>query len=167
MVQANDLEKMLALQGLDQSQLEKLATIADKGRYPADKVLFRHRERLTHYNLLLEGKVALTLAPEGEEPFTLEIIEPGRSFGISALIPGKRGSANAVCQEDSTVIHLPAKEMLELFEQDSDMGYRFMYRVLPSFKTRMHQRTRQYILSVEQHPEIQQALESLGHVFHG
>jgi CRP-like cAMP-binding protein len=101
------------------------------------------------------------------EPLTLGVVEPGRSFGISALIPGKRSTANAVCQEDSTVIHLPENKMLELFEQDGKLGYCFMYRVLRIFKSRMNQRTRQFLLSLEQHPEIQPDFEGLGHISFG
>jgi CRP-like cAMP-binding protein len=158
---------MHALQELDRSQMEKLAAIADKAEYPAGTVLFRHRQQLTNYNLLLKGSVALTVELDAGEPLTLGVVEPGRSFGISALIPGKRSTANAVCQEDSTVIHLPENKMLELFEQDGKLGYCFMYRVLRIFKSRMNQRTRQFLLSLEQHPEIQPDFEGLGHISFG
>jgi CRP-like cAMP-binding protein len=167
MVYANELKGMHALQELDRSQMEKLAAIADKAEYPAGTVLFRHRQQLTHYNLLLKGSVALTVELDAGEPLTLGVVEPGRSFGISALIPGKRSTANAVCQEDSTVIHLPENKMLELFEQDGKLGYCFMYRVLRIFKSRMNQRTRQFLLSLEQHPEIQPDFEGLGHISFG
>lgn len=167
MVSANELSGMHALQELDRSQLEKIATIADKAEYPAETVLFRQRQQLTHYNLLLEGSVALTLDAGGGEPLTLGVVDPGRSFGVSALIPGKRSTATAVCQKDSTVIHLPEKKMLELFEQDGRLGYCFMYQVLRIFKARMNQRTRQFLVSLEQHPEIQHAFEGLGHISYG
>ncbi len=167
MVNANDLEGMQALQELNQDQLQKLAAIGHKSRYVADTVLFRHREKLDYYNLLLEGEVGLTLDVDSRESLPLEVIKPGRSFGISALIPGKRGSARAVCRRDSTVIHLPGDKMLDLFERDSDMGYRFMCREVRSFKSRMHQRTRQFVLVIEYYPEFEQALEKMGHVFYG
>ena len=167
MVFAEELSGIHALQELDKPQLKKLAAIAEKTQYPAGTVLFRHRQQLTHYNLLLEGSVALTLELEEGEPMTLGVVEPGRSFGISALIPGKRSTANAVCQEESTVIHLPEDKMLELFEEDGWLGYCFMYQVLRIFKSRMNQRTRQFLVSLEQHPEIQHAFESLGHISYG
>jgi CRP-like cAMP-binding protein len=167
MVSANELSGMYALQELDGSQLEDLAAIADKARYPAGSLLFRHRQRLTHYNLLLEGSVALTLDVGEGEPLTLGVVEPGRSFGVSALIPGKRSTATAVCQKDSVVIHLPENKMLALFERDGRLGYSFMYQVLRIFKARMNQRTRQFLVSLEQHPEIQHAFEDLGHISYG
>lgn len=167
MVYADELSGMYALQELDRSQLEKLAAIAEKAQYPAGTILFRHRQQLTHYNLLLEGSVALSLDAGEGEPLTLGVVEPGRSFGISALIPGKRSTATAVCQEDSTVIHLSEKKMLELFEEDGKLGYCFMYQVLRIFKARMNQRTRQFLVSLEQHPEIQHAFEGLGHISYG
>ena len=167
MVHVDELKGMLALQELDESQLEKLAGIAEKSQYPAGTVLFRQRQQLTQYNLLLEGSVALTLIVEGGEPLTLGVVDPGRSFGVSALIPGKRSTANAVCQEDSTVIHLPEDRMLELFDRDGRLGYCFMYQILRIFKSRMSQRTRQFLLSLERHPEIQHAFEDLGHMSYG
>jgi CRP/FNR family cyclic AMP-dependent transcriptional regulator len=167
MVHADELSGMHALQDLDRSQTEKLAAIATKEEYPAGTVLFRHKQKLTHYNLLLEGSVALTIDLDQGDPLTLGVVEPGRSFGISALIRGKRSTANAICQKDSTVIHLSEEKMLELFEQDGKLGYCFMFRVLRIFKSRMNQRTRQFLVSLEQHPEIQPAFQGLGHISFG
>ncbi len=161
MVQVEDLKRMEILRELEAPHLEKLATIAEKARYASGTVLFEHGQSLERFSLLLEGRVDLTLDVGGEEPLTVAEVEPGISFGISALIPGKRSASKAVCREVCTVIHLPRDQALELFDQNGELGCRFMYQVLRTFKSRMNQRTQQFLYCLETHPEMRDAIEEL------
>jgi hypothetical protein len=54
--------------------------------------------------------------------------------------------------------------MSELFEQDWDLAYHFMYRMVRIFKSVMDHRTSIFLKSLENHPDIQRELKDLDHL---
>ncbi len=164
MVELDDLRRIKILESLSDEMLGQISTVAQLKDFEAGTILFRRNEKLEYFYLVLSGNVALEVESSEGGTMTLAQVLPGNSFGISTFIPGTRSSATAQCLERCRLIILPGKEVLDLFEQDGHLGYTFMLQVMRIFKSRMTQRTRLFLRSLERHPEIQSAFRDLGHM---
>jgi len=166
---AQILKSAKIFQDMPEDMLEKVAAIGEIVVREEDTVLFWQKEKLEYFYLVLEGEIALRLEPPiaGTEPMHLGVVSPGYSCGISTFIPGTRSSATGVCTQQCRLIRIEGSRMLDLFESDGKLGYTFMIKVMRIFKTRLNQRTRLFLRSLERHPEIQAAFQDLGHMSYG
>jgi CRP-like cAMP-binding protein len=83
-------------------------------------------------------------------------LEPGTCFALSSLIPGSVSQNSAICAESCELLTLPAQELHELFSENNELGYLFMYRIMRIFKERMDHRTQLFLRALENHPELQE-----------
>jgi CRP-like cAMP-binding protein len=167
-VDAKTLKSVKIFEDMPQAMLEEVAELCEIVECEADTVLFRQKQKLDYFYLVLEGGILLQLEPiAGEEPLKLGIVTSGYSCGISTFIPGTKSSSSGICAEKSRLVRIKGTRMLDLFESDGKLGYTFMVKVMRIFKTRLNQRTRLFLRSLERHPEIQAAFQDLGHMSYG
>lgn len=85
---------------LSKDDLEALAEKAQRRRFRSGQVIFHKDDPGTHFYLILEGKVRISLpSPQGDE-ITLAILGPGELFGEFSLLDGEPRSATATAAED-------------------------------------------------------------------
>ncbi len=164
MISKQELRRMYVLRDIPDKDLEKIAAVAKLQLYSADSVLFRQNEELDYFYMVLSGQISLSIDVVSDVSIILGTVRPGYSCGISAFIPGSRSSSTAVCDESCELICLSASRMQALFEQDWDLAYHFMYRMVRIFKSVMDHRTSIFLKSLENHPEIQKELKDLDHL---
>jgi CRP-like cAMP-binding protein len=164
MISKQELRRMYVLKDIPERDLERIAEVAQLQIYSADSILFRQNEELKYFYMVLSGQISLSIDVVSDVSIILGTVRPGYSCGISAFIPGSRSSSTAMCDESCELICLSAARMSELFEQDWDLAYHFMYRMVRIFKSVMDHRTSIFLKSLENHPDIQRELKDLDHL---
>jgi CRP-like cAMP-binding protein len=129
---------------LDDSQLNRIAMLAEERQYQSGAVVFREGKPATALYFLLEGSVDLYYTLGGlkhnvvEKGISVGEINPGEPFGISALIEPHVLTATASVAADSRVIEIDAAALRSLFERDRKLAYLFYHQAAKSAIERLH-----------------------------
>lgn len=159
MVTPENLKQIFLFQDLPDPDLQKLGAVANFYDAEADTVLFHRGEKLETFYLLSQGKVRLYCRSNKGLVLNLSEVTPGCAFGVSSFIAGTESLASALCLEPCRLITLSGSVMKSLFLEDPRLGYTIMRRVVQLFKSRMNQRTEQFLHSLSRHPDIQACLQ--------
>lgn len=159
MVPTEELKQIALLKDLSEEVLEKIGAVAELADFAQETVLFQENQKLKTFYMLLKGRVLLRCTSSAGAVLPLGEVLPGSSFGVSSFIPGTRSSATAVCTEPCRVIGLSGEKLTAVFQADPGLGYTIMLRVVQLFKSRMNQRTEQFLGSLTRHPDIKSALQ--------
>ena len=154
MVGIDTLKKIHFLQGLSDDILEKIGAVAQLETFDEEAILVRQDQKLHLIYMLISGKIFSNCRSSSGAALTLEELSPGQTFGVSALIGDSLATFTAICAEESTVITLSADQMLTLFEQDYQVGYVVMQKVVELCKSKMNKHTRQFLHSLAIHPAM-------------
>ncbi len=154
MIDKETLTQILLFQDLPEATLDKIAHEASLDDYPEGTLLFYQNRDLSDFYMLLSGQVVLKAQSPAGEILTLERVAPGSCFGFSAFMGESRSSFNGVCAEKCRIISISGERILQLCEQDGDLGYAFMLKVVKLFKSRMEKHTIYFLNSITNHPEI-------------
>jgi len=164
MVGIQELQQIHVLRDLPHGMLESISSIASIHLYSADTILFNQNEQLEYFYMVLSGSVMLELVASQDITITLGVVQPGYTFGISTFIPNARSGSTARCAESSELIRLSGTEMTRLFEQEPELGYHFMLRVVRVFRSVLGHRTTMFINTLAKHPEMQSLFGDLKHL---
>ena len=164
MVGIQDLQKIHVLRELPEDMLGKIGSIATLHLYSADTALFKQHERLEYFYMVLSGSVRLELVASKDITITLGVVQPGYTFGISTFIPNSKSGSTAICAEPCELIRLSGPKMTQLFEQEPELGYQFMLRVVRVFRSVLGHRTTMFIKTLAKHPEMQSLFDDLKHL---
>ncbi len=156
MVEKDELKKIFFLKDLPDTTLGKVGAIAQLETFDEESILFRQDQEQTLLYMLVSGKVFLNCRSASGKSLTLDEVSAGRTFGVSALMGESSGTFTAICAETSSIITVSGKQMRRLFEEDFEIGYALMLKVVELFKSRMEMHTRQFLHSLANHPEIKQ-----------
>jgi CRP-like cAMP-binding protein len=154
MVGIDTLKKIHFLQGLSDDILEKIGAVAQLETFDEEAILVRQDQKLHLIYMLISGKIFSNCRSSSGAALTLEELSPGQTFGVSALIGDSLATFTAICAEESTVITLSADQMFKLFEQDYQVGYVVMQKVVELCKSKMNRHTRQFLHSLAIHPAM-------------
>ena len=154
MVSFEDLKKIYLLENLSDDMLEKLRPICELRSYDDRTVIFREGQPADCFYMLLKGKVLLEVEASETIMISLGSIKPGYSFGWSALIPGSRYTALAMCVEQTEVVTVQGDQFLRLMDDDHSMGYQILEGVMRILKRRLERRTSQFLKTLREHPDI-------------
>jgi len=132
MVPTDVLKQFAIFQGLSDKFVGKVATICSTTNYPASKVLFREGDKAEDICLLIKGKIAVECQLPLAWPnpvVNIHTVTAGQVLGWSAVVkPGLR-TASAKCLEDSEVVWIKGKDLLEVLDKNREDGYLVMKRL--------------------------------------
>ncbi len=154
MVGIDKLKKNQFLKNLPDSILEKIGTIAVMETFDEESILVRQDQKLHLVYMLVSGKIFLNCRAASGKALTLDELSPGQTFGVSALLGDSLATFTAICAEECEIITLSADQMVQLFEQDYQLGYTMMQEVVLLFKSSMNKHTRQFLHSLAIHPAM-------------
>lgn len=141
----DDLEflgKVDVLQGLNVAEIVKLRGCCrpDQGRQ-GQRLCVEGREAQEFF-LLVEGRVELRYElPRGESSSdqALSVVEPGGSWGWSALVPPHHYTLSGYCTSPlCRFMRLRRGDIWDLFDQNHRMGYIFMRNLASIIGQRFH-----------------------------
>ncbi len=156
MMETDKLRNIHMLQDLPEDKLQKIYKLANLRMFNAETILYREGGNLNFLYMLLSGKIILEVDANEDISVTLGVIKPRYTFGTSSLIPRAKSIATALCVEPSEVISINAADLSELLENDLELGFLFMQRMVHIYESRLANRTSQFLQALKNHPELQQ-----------
>jgi signal-transduction protein with cAMP-binding, CBS, and nucleotidyltransferase domain len=142
MVKIEDLKRINLLKAIPDHLLEIIAKEAQLSIFGAGTELITVNKKIDNFYMLVMGQVAIKRNITPDIDVILEYIQSGNSFGTSAMIEGSTAFYSAVCQEPCEIITVSGERMIQLFEENDELGYYIMMDVSKRYKRFMDHRAR-------------------------
>jgi len=134
MVGIDELKTLKIFNEFSEKQLEELAKITEKKWYESGSKVYQNGDRAYRLFVVTKGTISLSaLISEDQGRIAFEIRECGGLFGCACLMKPRINTLTAVCLEDSEVLVIDADQLIELLEQDPQLGYKFMKKISQIF----------------------------------
>lgn len=121
---------------LSDEELGMLAGITHSYDCITGDVIFSEGSASDELYVILNGEVDIIVGSEetygtsGHEPVTITTLRRGQSFGEMALVSEGIRAATARCaQHDTTLIVIPRRQLLLLFDENPRLGYKIMHNL--------------------------------------
>ncbi|AKH20722.1 cyclic nucleotide-binding domain-containing protein [Sedimenticola thiotaurini] len=139
MITANVLEQIPLFSDMSRADLELVAlhtqeSVCEKGNY-----LFREGDRADYLYILISGLVQMTAKGPGGQQTVIEILYPGDSFILAAVITGKRFLMSAEVVKRAHVLKIPGDQLIELIRHGGDLGLRMMATLSTQYRSMVRQ----------------------------
>ncbi len=134
------------LEGIGDSNLQKLATLAEEVRFAKDQLIFREGDVSNLFYLLLEGTVSLEVMAHGRT-IRIATLGEGDEIGWSSVIAPGRKHFQVRSLTNGRAYALEGPELLAACDQDCRFGYELMRRVLSLVADRL-QATRMQLVDL-------------------
>jgi CRP-like cAMP-binding protein len=140
------LKKVDILNGLSESQLEKIARLCREQACNMDDIIFKENDKSSELYLIQDGLVEITLSvPEPGTEKSIVTLGKGQIFGEMALLDEGPRTASARCMADGTSLWVAKRaDFISLCEKDTNIGFTVMRNIAAdlSFKLRLVNLTR-------------------------
>ncbi|MGD0410033.1 MAG: cyclic nucleotide-binding domain-containing protein [Candidatus Limnocylindrales bacterium] len=100
----------------------KILAMATRASFPGGTEIMREGVHVGWFGIVASGRIALQLAVSGRGQVTLETVEVGEVFGLSALVPPHRATTTATAVGDVDALVVDASALRSLFEQDCEFA---------------------------------------------
>jgi CRP-like cAMP-binding protein len=100
----------------------KILEMATPAAFPGGTEIMRERDHVGWFGIVTSGRIALQLSVSGRGQVTLETVEVGEVFGLSALVPPHRATTTAAAVGDVDALVVDASAIRSLFEQDCEFA---------------------------------------------
>ena len=131
------LRKVAFLDGLDESQLTRLAAMARSAKYPAQATIFEEYDDADDVFLIVHGKVALANCTPTTGCRLMMTVSDGELMGWSPLVESNRFSATAHTLTATTVLAFDGKELLDYCGENPAFGFEFLRRTVKVLEERL------------------------------
>ena len=143
MISLDFLENVEAFGDLDDDQLTAIQSCCEIAEFKRGVEIFAAGETPEYFWVVLEGQVNLTWDAM-EDPAlaenTITTLSEGMPFGWSSLVPPHKYRLSAHCTSRSCkTVRIPRNRLLQLFEDDAQLGYKVMSKVIIVVGQRFHQ----------------------------
>ena len=91
---------------LTEGDIQALARLALRKRYPKDSVVFFENEEGDFFFMILDGRIKVTILGDDGREVILSLLGAGDFFGEMALLDNEPRSATAIAVEDSELLSL-------------------------------------------------------------
>jgi CRP-like cAMP-binding protein len=132
-------------QGLEQKYFDFIVGCASNVRFKADEVILQEGEPADKFYLVRAGRVAIYIAKPSS--ITIQTIHEGDILGWSWLIPPHRNRFSARAVEDTRAIALDGKCLRNKCENNHDLGYELLKRIVNVLSERL-EATRVQLLDI-------------------
>lgn len=116
-------------------------------RFEAGEYLFREGGEADQFYLIRHGRVALEMASPNDGAVTIQTLGEGELVGLSWIVPPYRWAYDARALELTRAVSLDAVCLRRKLDDDHDLGYEVMQRLVPVLIDRL-QGTRLQMLDV-------------------
>ena len=143
MISLDFLETVEAFSDLDDDQLTAIQGTCEVTEFMRGEEIFAVGDSSDYFWIMLEGQVNLTWdMPDGPAmpENTITTLSEGMPFGWSSLVPPHIYRLSAKCaSRNCKAIRIPKDRLLQLFEDDAQLGYKVMSKVMMVAGKRFHQ----------------------------
>jgi CRP-like cAMP-binding protein len=119
--------------------LEQIAAISEEITFLAGQSVFREGEKAEHVHFLIKGSLALKVnIMTRPDSVTVSFVEKSfECFGWSGMVPPSHFTATAYCEQDSSILAIPGKDLLKILSANRDDGYLVMQRMAEMISDRL------------------------------
>jgi CRP-like cAMP-binding protein len=125
------------------------APAALEAQFDEDDFIFHEHDDANTFYLIVEGSVALKIHVPHTGPIPIQTVSAGQVLGWSWLIPPYKWQFDARTFTPVTAIALDGAYLRRLFDENNEIGYRFLRRISQVLAERL-QATRLQLLDVYQ-----------------
>jgi len=118
-------------ENLDDAHLKLVTGCAANVKFDAGQFIYQHDESADQFYVIRQGKVALEICPPGKSPITVQTVSEGDILGWAWLVPPYRWHYDAQAMEMTRAIALDGKCLRKKCEEDNNLGFEFLKRLLP------------------------------------
>lgn len=131
MINTQTLSQFSLFNGLPETLLEEIGKISKEVPAKKGEIVFREGESADKLHFLLNGSVALRVKLTSRpESVTVSFVStPYQSFGWSGIVSPFHYTSSAECDEDSTLLIIPADPFMKLLEANPESCFLVMRRV--------------------------------------
>lgn len=139
MVTSQVLSQANIFEGLTEAQLQKIGDISEEVTCQHGEVLFWEGDPADWLYILLEGEINIFVKLSSRpERVTLSVLnQPYQALAWSGLVAPNVYSASALCESDCRLLEIDGQALMELLEQDKEMGFAVMCRIAELISGRM------------------------------
>ena len=134
-------------ENLEENYLKLMTGCASNVKFEAGQFIYQHGEEANQFYIIRQGKAALELCPPGKSPMTVQTVSEGDILGWAWLVPPYRWHFDAKAVELTRAIALDGKCLRAKCEEDKNLGYELLKRLLPVMGRSM-EATRMQLLDV-------------------
>ena len=134
-------------ENLDEKYLKLVTGCASNVKFEAGQFIYQHGEEANQFYIIRQGKAALELCPPGKSPMTVQTVSEGDILGWAWLVAPYRWHFDAKAVELTRAIALDGKCLRTKCEEDKNLGYELLKRLLPVMGRSM-EATRMQLLDV-------------------
>ncbi len=131
MTTTNLLSEFGLFKGLPDSLLKDIAAISEEVSVKNGEFVFHEGEKADKLHFLINGSIALRVKLTSRpESITVSFVSsPYQSFGWSGIVAPNHYTSSAECDEDSTLLIIPAAPFIKLLEENPESGFKVMQRI--------------------------------------
>ena len=134
-------------ENLDKPYLELVTGCAKNVKFEAGQFICQHDDEANQFYIIRHGKVALEICPPGKAPVTVQTVSEGEILGWAWLVPPYRWPLDAHAIELTRAIALDGQCLRKKCEEDKNLGYELLKRLLPAIGRSM-EATRLQLLDI-------------------
>lgn len=156
MIEKSDLKDIICLSYFTDEMLEKIIPIIDYMRFDERESIFYQGEQAERFFMLKRGKILLEQRISDKVTISVGSVKAGYSFGWSAMLDIETYRSDGICAEPSVVYSVKGEKLKRLLDQEPEMGYIFIQRLLRVVKSRLDHRTEQFLRLLKNHPDMEE-----------
>jgi CRP/FNR family cyclic AMP-dependent transcriptional regulator len=139
MVTPQVLAQASLFEGLTEEQLKAIADICEEVTCQHGEVLFWESDPAEWLYILLEGEINIFAKLSSRpERVTLSVLnQPYQTLAWSGLVAPNVYTASALCESDCRLVGIDGQALMELLEQDKEIGFVVMRRIAELISSRM------------------------------
>jgi CRP/FNR family cyclic AMP-dependent transcriptional regulator len=141
----NILKRTDIFYDLGDEQLELVAEVCHEVRFRMRDMIFQEQSASDELYVIAKGEVEILVDPNiidagstGAQPVTIATMRAGQAFGEFALVDqGLRSAGARSASDDTRLLVVPRAKLLNLCEQDPELGYRVMRNLAAELALKM------------------------------
>jgi CRP-like cAMP-binding protein len=131
------LKRCVHLQDLTRDALAKLAAIAEDTIVNSGTKVIEDMDPADNLYLLVKGEVNICCELGSGEIRVMDTVGEGELFAWSALVEPFRYTSTAIAATDCELIAFDARRLRAMCEQDLDLGYQVLTRIVTLLTNRL------------------------------
>jgi CRP-like cAMP-binding protein len=143
MTAKNVLKQCPVFAALNNTELGKIASLAESRLYEAGTTIFKEQARAEELLVIEEGRVALQIAmpaasPQSPRKITVDVVGKNEVAGWSAFIEPGAYVLTAVCLQNTRGLAINSNRLQALMKEDSHLGYEILSGLIRVINSRLH-----------------------------
>lgn len=123
------IKNIKIFESLHFNELSYIASICKTRKYGKKSLIFQEGDPTDTLYILKRGIVKVgKLSDDGKEQI-MRLIFPGDLFGFFFILPNASHYLTATVIEDAEVLHIHKVDFIRIFEQNKEMGYRYLLAI--------------------------------------